>query len=79
MKLDWSKNDEPGDSRSRDISRNCGQLLGSLEELLPCLYIAHYGASAQELRERRRLMPRASSPLVSAREGTILASHCVLV
>ena len=52
MKLGWSKNDEPGHSRSRDIPRNCGQLLGNLDDLLPCLYIANYGASARELRER---------------------------
>ena len=52
MKLGWSKNDEPGHPRSRDIPRNCGQLLGNLDDLLPCLYIAHYGASARELRER---------------------------
>ena len=52
MKVAWSKDDEPRDLRSRDIPRNCGQLLGNLDDLLPCLYIARYGASAQELRER---------------------------
>lgn len=52
MKLAWSKNDEAESLRTRDIPRNCGQLLGNLQELLPCLYIAQYGASEQELRER---------------------------
>lgn len=52
MKLAWSKNDEPGHLRSRDIPRTCGQLLGNLDDLLPCLYIADYGASARALRER---------------------------
>ena len=52
MKLAWSKNDEAGSLRTRDIPRNCGQLLGNLQELLPCLYIANYGATAPELRER---------------------------
>jgi len=37
---------------SREIVRNCGPLLGRLDELLPCLYIAQYGASSQDLRAR---------------------------
>ena len=52
MKLGWSKSDEPEPSRSREIARNCGQLMGRLDELLPCLYIAQYGASGRDLRER---------------------------
>jgi len=52
MMLGWSKSDEPEHSRSREIARNCGQLLGRLDELLPCLYIAQYGASGRDLRER---------------------------
>lgn len=52
MVLSWSKGDEPGHSRSREIARNCGQLLGRLDELLPCLYIAQYGASGRDMRER---------------------------
>jgi hypothetical protein len=52
MTLIWSKRDEPEHSRSREIPRNCGQLLGRLDALLPCLYIAQHGASAYDLRER---------------------------
>lgn len=52
MKLAWSKNDEPKHPQARDIKRNCGQLLGRLDELLPCLYIAQYGASGRAMRER---------------------------
>ncbi len=37
----------------RAIPRNCGQLLGSLDELLPFLYIAQYGASQKDLRAQR--------------------------
>jgi hypothetical protein len=50
--LAWSKSDEPQHPQARDIKRNCGQLLGQLDELLPCLYIAQYGASGRDLRER---------------------------
>jgi hypothetical protein len=39
MKLAWSKSDEPKHPQARDIKRNCGQLLGRTDELLPCLYI----------------------------------------
>ena len=53
MKLAWSKNDEPKGTRPREISRNCGQLLGQIDALLPFLYIAQYGASYTDLRERR--------------------------
>jgi len=53
MKLAWSKNDEPKGTRPRAISRNCGQLLGHLDELLPFLYIAQYGASFTDLHGRR--------------------------
>ena len=37
----------------RVIPRNCGQLLGRLDELLPFLYIARYGASQKDLRAQR--------------------------
>ena len=37
----WSPGNEPVRSPSREISPNCGQLLGRLDTLLPCLYIAH--------------------------------------
>lgn len=52
MKFGWSINDEPGILRSREIPRNCGQLLGRLDALLPCLYIAQCGASSRDLRAR---------------------------
>lgn len=52
MTLVWSKNDEPERPQAREVKRNCGQLLGRLDELLPCLYIAQYGASARAMRER---------------------------
>lgn len=52
MKLAWSKSDAPGASRSREIPRNCGQLLGRLDGLLPCLYISQCGASSRDLRAR---------------------------
>lgn len=45
--------DEPQHPRKRDIASNCGQLLGRLDELLPCLYIAQTGATARDLRRRR--------------------------
>jgi hypothetical protein len=52
MTLVWSKSDEPKHPQARDIKRNCGQLLGRLDALLPCLYIAQYGASMRAMRER---------------------------
>ena len=53
MKLAWSKNNKPeGQHPSREISRNVGQLLGRLDEIMPFIYIAQYGASDRELRER---------------------------
>ena len=52
MTLAWSKSDEPKHPQARDIKRNCGQLLGRMDELLPCLYIAQYGASGRAMRER---------------------------
>ena len=51
MKLAWSVSEEQ-QFPSREIDRNCGPLLGRLDELLPCLYIAQYGASSQDLRAR---------------------------
>ena len=53
MKLGWSVSDEQQQLPSREIVRNCGQLLGRLDDLLPCLYIAQYGASDSDLRERK--------------------------
>ena len=51
MNLAWSVSEEH-QFPSREIVRNCGPLLGRLDELLPCLYIAQYGASSQDLRAR---------------------------
>ena len=31
------------------VAQNCGQLLGQLDELLPFIYIAQYGASDHDL------------------------------
>ena len=45
MKLGWNVSEELQQLPSREIVRNCGQLLGRLDYLLPCLYIAQYGAS----------------------------------
>lgn len=53
MILGWSKNEEPERPRPREITRNCGQLLGHLDELLPFLYIAQHGASFRDLHGRR--------------------------
>ena len=54
MTLIWSKNDEPKHPPAREIRRNCGQLLGRLDEVLPCLYIAQYGAPGHAMRERTK-------------------------
>ncbi len=51
MKLGWSKNDKPeGHLQDREISRNVGQFLGRLDEILPFIYIAQYGASNRDLK-----------------------------
>jgi len=47
-----SKSDEPKHPQAREIKRNCGQILGRLDELLPCLYIAQYSASKRAMRKR---------------------------
>jgi hypothetical protein len=52
MTLIGSKREEPEHSRSREIPRNCGQLLGRLDALLPCLYIEQDGMLEYDLRER---------------------------
>ena len=53
MRLGWSKNDKSeGQQRDRELARNAGQLLGRLDEIMPFIYIAQYGASDRELRER---------------------------
>lgn len=52
MTLAWSKTDESKHPQERDIKRNCGQLLGRLDEMLPCLYIAQFGASGRAMRLR---------------------------
>ncbi|AOX99904.1 hypothetical protein [Jeongeupia sp. USM3] len=85
MKLGWSKSDEPGSPLSREIRRNCGQLLGRLDDLLPCLYIAQYGASGRELRERETetapglfavgARTGGDRPGVAPRVGLILPLH----
>ena len=50
-----STNGDGGENKlqPREIARNCGQLLGRLDALLPCFYIAHYGAFGREMRARR--------------------------
>lgn len=53
MSLIWSKNDGPERPKGREIPRNCGQLLGRLDELLPFLYVAQYGAPGRALRAQR--------------------------
>jgi hypothetical protein len=54
MRLGWSKNDKSvGQQRDRVLARNAGQLFGRLDEILPFIYIAQYGASDRDLRERR--------------------------
>ena len=53
MKLAWSKNNKPEEQPpDREIARNAGQLLGRLDEIMPFIYIAQYGASDREMRER---------------------------
>jgi hypothetical protein len=53
MRLGWSKNDkQEGRLYDREISRNTGQLLGRLDEILPFIYIAQFGASNRDMRER---------------------------
>ena len=53
MKLAWSKTEEQEQPpQARDIIRSCGQLLGRLDALLPCLYIAQHGATMRDLCER---------------------------
>jgi|GEM_PF-3624920 len=51
MTLLSGRMDEPRRTRPREITRNCGPLLGRLDELLPRLYVAQYGASLRDLRE----------------------------
>ena len=43
------QNDNPRVPQDRELPRNCGQLLGQLDELLPFIYIAQYGASDHDL------------------------------
>ncbi len=52
MKLAWSKRDESKPSNARDVKRHGGQLLGGLDDVLPCLYVARCGTSARDLRAR---------------------------
>lgn len=52
MTLLWSKNNGDKPQRDRGVLRNCGQPLGQLDELLPFLYIAQYGAWGRDLRAR---------------------------
>lgn len=52
MTLAWSKDEASKNPSARDVKRDCGQLLGRLDELLPCLYIAQYGAPARSMRAR---------------------------
>lgn len=48
MALIWSKNDVAERPEGREIPRK----LRPLDEVLPCLYIAQYGVSGRDLRER---------------------------
>ncbi len=48
----WSKSDEPDRRQAREIVRNCGQVLGRLDDVLPFLYVAQFGASGRAMRER---------------------------
>ena len=53
MKLGWSETEEQAQPpQARDTIRSCGQLLGRLDALLPCLYIVQYGATVRDLCER---------------------------
>jgi len=53
MRLGWSKNDKSEcPQQDYDISHNDGQLLGRLDEILPFIYIAQYGASNRDMREQ---------------------------
>ena len=53
----WKSQQSENDSdapppRSREIRRSCGQLLGRLDGLLPCIYLAQHGASEWDMRKR---------------------------
>lgn len=82
MALIWRKNDVADRPRGREIPRNCGQLLGHLDDLLPFLYIAQYGASGRDLRARTTVshpglfavgkQTRGDRPGVAPRVGLIL-------
>ena len=52
MKPAGNKNDDPKPPKDRGIKRTCGQLLGQLNELLPCFYIAQCGALVRNMRSR---------------------------
>jgi hypothetical protein len=45
MTLIWSKNKNYEIRRAHEVRRNCGQLLGRLDELLPCLYTEHWACA----------------------------------
>lgn len=50
--LGWQTAKDAEPPKERSIQRNSGQLLGRLDELLPFLYIAQYGATLRDLRTR---------------------------
>ena len=52
MASTWFEEGQPYHPQNREMPRNCGPLLGKLDELLPCLFLAQYGASYEDLRER---------------------------
>ena len=89
MALIWSKNDVAERPEGREIPRNCGQLLGRLDEVLPCLYIAQYGASGRDLRERETeaapglfavgKQTGGERPGVAPRIGLILPCACAVM
>lgn len=52
MTLLRSQSEEPDSPQARDIRRNCGQLLGRLDSLLPCFHIAQCGVPGRALRRQ---------------------------
>ncbi len=51
MKLAWSKSEETDPPQAREIVRNCGQVLGLLEEVLPFRSRADRGRGVRQLTE----------------------------
>lgn len=66
MSLIWSKDDNSKRPHPRDLVRNCGQLLGRLDDVFPCIYLAHFGVRGRDM--RRRLIEENSHGLFSVGE-----------